>query len=395
MLDRAQAMSEQLVAWRRAIHQHPELSFHEVETARLAAGTLQAMGLDVQTGVGRTGVVARLGGGAGHRAGPTVALRADMDALPVEEETGLPFASQVPGAMHACGHDAHVACLLGAATLLAETPPPHGEVRFLFQPSEETVDQEGHGGAARMIQDGAMRGVDAVMGLHTWPEVPAGQVSLSPGPQMAAAGKFAIEIRGQGGHGAAPQQTVDPVVLAAQAIVTLQTVVSRRLDPVDPGVVTIGTIRGGTQDNIIPERVVLAGTLRSLSREVYDQIVDEIQRALGVVRALGGDFDATFTAGYPVTNNNPALTALVARVAQDLLGKDAVIPARPVMKGEDFALLAADVPGCYMRLGTGFPGQPPRKHHDPHFDVDERALPIGAAILAESALRYLDQEADR
>lgn len=208
---------------------------------------------------------------------------------------------------------------------------------------------------------------------------------------MAAAGKFVVEIRGQGGHGAAPHQTVDPVVLAAQAIVALQTIVSRRLDPVDPGVVTIGTIHGGTQDNIIPKRVVLTGTLRSLSDEVYDQLVREVRRTLEVVRAMGGDFDVTFTVGYPVTSNDPGLTALVTQVARDLLKEDAVIPARPVMKGEDFALLAADVPGCYMRLGTGFPGQPPRKHHDPHFDVDERALPIGAAILAESALRYLDQ----
>jgi amidohydrolase len=236
-----------------------------------------------------------------------------------------------------------------------------------------------------------MDGVDAVAGLHTWPEVPAGQVALSPGPQMAAAGKFRIEIRGQGGHGAAPHQTVDPIVLAAQAIVSIQTVVSRRLDPVDAGVVTIGTIHGGTQDNIIPESVILAGTLRSLSAKVYDQLVREVTQTLEVVRVLGGQFDVTFTPGYPVTRNDPGLTALVTEVAQDLLGEDAVLPARPVMKGEDFSLLAAQVPGCYIRLGTGFPDQPPRKHHDPHFDIDERALPIGAAVLAATALRYLDR----
>lgn len=391
MLDRARAIAEQLVEWRRTIHQHPELSFHEERTARYVADVLQGMGIDVRTGVGGTGVVGRLGGGPEARDRPTIALRADMDALPIREETGLPFASQSLGTMHACGHDAHVACLLGAAALLAETPPPQGEVRFLFQPSEETVDAEGRGGAIRMIDDGAMDGVDAVAGLHTWPEVPVGQVSLSPGPQMAAAGKFRVEIRGQGGHGAAPHQTVDPIVLAAQALVALQTVVSRRLDPLDAGVVTIGTIHGGTQDNIIPESVALTGTLRSLSREVYGQLVREIRQTLEVVRALGGEFDAAFTTGYPVTDNDPGLTALVTQVAQDLLGEDAVIPARPVMKGEDFALLAQQVPGCYMRLGTGFPGEPPRKHHDPHFDLDERALPIGAAILAATALRYLNR----
>ncbi len=391
MLDRALAIAEQLITWRRTIHQHPERSFHEHRTARYVAEALQGMGIDVHTGIGITGVVGRLSSDPGGRDTPTIALRADMDALPIQEETGLPFASQSPGTMHACGHDAHVACLLGAAALLSETPPPSGEVRFLFQPSEETVDAESKGGAVRMIDDGAMDGVDAVAGLHTWPEVLAGQVSLSPGPQMAAAGKFRVEIRGKGGHGAAPHQTVDPIVLAAQAVVALQMVVSRRLDPIDAGVVTIGTVHGGTQDNIIPESVVLTGTLRSLGGEVYDQLVREIRQTLEVVRALGGDFDVTFTTGYPVTNNDPALTALVTQVAQDLLGERAVIPAKPVMKGEDFSLLAAQVPGCYIRLGTGFPGEPPRVHHDPHFDLDERALPIGAAILAATALRYLDR----
>ncbi|HUT19076.1 MAG TPA: M20 family metallopeptidase [Anaerolineae bacterium] len=391
MLDRAQAIAEQLVTWRRTIHQHPERSFREVQTARLVAEALQGMGIDAQTGIGCTGVVGRLGGGPRGRDGPTIALRADMDALPIREETGLPFASQVPGVMHACGHDAHVACLLGAAALLAETPPQRGEVRFLFQPSEETVDQEGKGGAARMVDDGAMHGVEAIVGLHTWPEVPVGQVSLSPGPQMAAAGKFFVEIRGQGGHGAAPHQTVDPIVLAAQAILALQTVVSRRLDPIEAGVVTVGTIHGGTQDNIIPESVTLTGTLRGLSSDVYDQLVREVRHTLGVVRALGGDLHVEFTTGYPVTTNNAQLTALVTQVARDLLGAEAAIPARPVMKGEDFSVLAAHVPGCYMRLGTGLPGEPPRRHHDPRFDIDERALPIGAAILAETALRYLSR----
>jgi amidohydrolase len=384
MLDRARTIAAQLTAWRRHIHQHPETSFQETETARYIADALRSMGIEVQTGVGRTGVVGRLGRGK-----PVIALRADMDALPIQEETGLPFASQTAGAMHACGHDAHVACLLGAAQLLAETPPTRGEVRFLFQPSEETVDAEDMGGAKRMILDGAAEGIDAVVGLHTWPELLVGTVALSPGPQMAAASKFWVDIEGKGGHGAAPQQTVDPIVLSAHAIVALQTVVSRRLDPVDAGVVTIGTIHAGTQDNIIPERASMTGTIRSLRDEVHAQIQREIQRALGVVRAMGGAFSARFSPGYPVTYNDPELTAFVSRIAGEILGDDAVLPAIPVMKGEDFGILAQDAAGCYVRLGVGFPGEPPHTHHDPHFDLDERARPIGAALLAQTALQYL------
>jgi amidohydrolase len=312
-----------------------------------------------------------------------------MDALPIIEETGLSFASQRSGIMHACGHDAHVACLLGAAKLLAEKPPESGEVRFLFQPSEEGVDDGGKGGASRMVDDGAMEGVGAVFGLHIWSEVPAGQIALSAGPQMAAAGKFSVRIQGRGGHGASPHQTVDPIVLAAQAILALQTIVSRRLRPVDAGVVTIGSIHGGTRDNVIPNRVDLLGTLRALKTEIYDQLKAEVTRALGIVRALDGDFEVEFSPNYPVTRNDETMTDLVTQVAVDLLGEEAVIPAEPVMEGEDFSVLATQAPGCYMRLGGGFPGQPHRNRHDPHFDIDETALPIGTAILAETALRYL------
>jgi IAA-amino acid hydrolase len=386
MLDRAQAMADQIVRWRRHVHQHPELSFQEVETARFVARTLQEMGIDVQTGVGKTGVVGVLG-----QVPPVIALRADMDALPVQEETGLPFASQNPGVMHACGHDAHVACLLGAAKLLSETPPRRGGVRFIFQPAEETPDQEGLTGADRMLQDGVLEGVNAVVGLHIWPEVPAGKLSLSPGPQMAAAGKFWATIYGQGGHGASPHNTVDPIVLCAHAILALQSIVSRRLDPIEAGVVTVGTVHGGTRDNIIPGHVDMTGTLRSLKPEVYQQLCDEVVRALGIVRALGGDFEVKFGPSIAVTRNDPALTRFVIQVAEDLLGPDAVVPAEPDMGGEDFGAFAARVPGCYMRLGGGFPGGPLRNHHDARFDFDESALPIGSATLAGVALRYLDR----
>jgi amidohydrolase len=210
---------------------------------------------------------------------------------------------------------------------------------------------------------------------------------------MAAVGLFQARVHGQGGHGALPQHTVDPIVLSAQAILALQTVVSRRLRPTDAGVVTVGTVHGGTQENIIPPYVDLTGTIRSLSNAVYGQIEDEIKRALGVVRALGGDYEVKFARIVDVVDNDAGLTALVRETAVDLLGADAVLPAEPAMTGEDFSALTEHVPGCFMRLGGQFPGQPPRNLHDPHFDVDERALPIGTAIMAEVALRYLAREA--
>jgi amidohydrolase len=281
--------------------------------------------------------------------------------------------------------------LLGAAKLLSETPPGRGEVRFLFQPSEEGPDEEVMSGAERMVEEGAMEGVDAVLGLHIWSEVPAGQVALSPGPQMAAAGRFGARIRGRGGHGASPHNAVDPIVLAAQAILALQTVVSRRMSPLDPCVVTVGSIHGGNRDNIIPEYVDVVGTLRSLQSEVYEQLKGEVARALDVVRALGGEVEVWFSKHYGVTVNDPALAAFVTQVAVDLIGPEAVVPAVPVMEGEDFSALAQEAPGCYLRLGGGFPGQPLRNRHDARFDIDESALPIGAALLAEAALRYVSQ----
>ena len=386
MLDRAQVIADQIVGWRRYVHRHAEPAFEEYETARLVAQALSEMNIPAQTGVGKTGVIGRIGHGS-----PVIALRADMDALPIQEETGLSFASQNPGFMHACGHDAHVACLLGAARLLAASPPPKGQVRLIFQPAEEGPDDEDMSGAMRMAQAGVMDGVDVIVGLHVWPEPSAGQISLSPGPQMASAGKFEARIHGQGGHGAMPHRTVDPIVLAAQAIVALQTIVSRRVDPLDAAVVTVTSIHGGTSHNIIPEHVDLLGTLRALTPEVYHQIEDEIERALGIVRALGGDVQIEFGKSYDAVYNDPALTALVTQVAVGLLGAEAVIPARPTMGGEDFGVLAEGIPGCYMRLGGGFPGQPLRNLHDAHFDIDEAALRIGAAVLAATALRYLSR----
>lgn len=385
MLERARAITQQIITWRRHIHQHPELSFQEVETARFVAQSLAGMGLTVQAGVGKTGVIGRLGSGS-----PVIALRADMDALPICEETGLPFASQNPGVMHACGHDAHVACLLGAARLLADMPPTQGQVVFLFQPSEETVDDQQMSGAMLMVQDGAMEGVQAVIGMHIWPDVPCGCVALSAGPQMASAGKFEARIIGRGGHGASPHRTIDPIVLSAQAILALQTIISRRLDPLESGVVTIGAIHGGTRDNVIPDMVELMGTLRALSDSVYEQIKGEIAQTLRVVELLGGHVEVEFSGAYPVVSNDAQLTDFVRQIAIHIVGAEAVLPARPVMGGEDFSILAQHAPGCYVRLGGQFPGQPARNGHSATFDIDENALPLGAALLAQTALRYLD-----
>jgi len=386
MLERARTLNDRLIAWRRAIHMRPELGFQEVNTAALVARTLQEVGVHVETGVGDTGVVGTLGQGP-----PVVALRADMDALPIQELNDVPYASQVPGVMHACGHDAHVAILLGVAALLAESPPPRGQVRFLFQPSEEGVGEDGKSGAVRMLEDGALEGVDAVFGLHAFPDKPAGTVGVTPGPAFAAADSFHLTVRGRGGHGAYPHRTVDPIVLSAQVITAIQTIVARRLRPLDSGVVTAGSIHGGTKSNIIPSEVKITGTIRSFRPEVRELLFAELERACGVARALGGDFDLHIGEGYPPTVNDAAMAAFVRQVAADLLGAAQVHTPDPEMGAEDFSFFLERVPGCYFRLGTGHPGEPAAGLHNPHFDIDEGALPVGVAVLAEIARRYLQQ----
>jgi amidohydrolase len=387
MLQRAQALRERLVEIRRTIHRQPELGFQEFKTARLVADVLTGLGIRVETEVGLTGVVGHLGEG-----GPAIALRADMDALPIQELNDVPYASQVPGVMHACGHDAHVACLLGAAMLLAETELK-GRVRFLFQPSEEGQDAEGKSGAMRMVEAGVMEGVDAVVSLHTHVDALAGTIGLLPGPMMAAADAFRAAILGQACHGAYPHKGSDAIVLAAQVIMAVQTIVARRIRPLDSAVITVGTIQGGTKTNIVADRVELAGTIRSFRPEIRQQLFDELERACGLARALGGDYELEILPGYPATVNDEALTGFVRQVGVDLLGPDKVGEADAEMGAEDFSFLAAHARGCYFRLGVGFPGQEPRRGHNPYFDVNEEALPVGAAVLAEVARCYLEQNA--
>jgi amidohydrolase len=389
MLTQAQELNDVLVALRRDVHRHPELGFQEQRTGRLIADRLAELGIAVRTGVARTGVVGDLGHG-----GRCIALRADMDALPIQEENEEAYASEVPGVMHACGHDVHVACLLGVAQLLAQESAAGrlpGRVRFLFQPSEENQDGEGLSGGMRMAAEGVMAGVDAVVALHVWTDLPLGTIGVRAGTACAYPDKFQLVIRGQEAHAAFPHRGFDAITLAAQVINALQTVVSRRLDPTRGKVLTVGTIQGGTKENVLAGEVTMTGTLRTFEPDTRQTLFAEVERACGVARALGGDFELTIIPGYIPVVNDPTVTALVRRVGADLLGEDNVREALLEMGGEDFSYLAQEAPGCLFFLGGAAPGEPVRLHHHPRFDVDERCLPLGAALLAEIAVRYLNQ----
>lgn len=375
-------IEDQLTAWRREFHMHPELGFRETRTAARVAEVLGALGYRVRTGVGRTGVVAERG--EGH---PVVAIRADMDALPIQEVNDVPYASQVPGVMHACGHDAHTAIALGVATLLAQEPFP-GTLRFLFQPAEEIGDEEGVSGAPRMVEDGAMESVDAVLALHVDPSIAVGDVAVESGPASAGVDTFYVTVVGRGGHGASPHKVVDPIYIAGHVILALHGIVSRRLHPTDPAVVSVCSIHGGQADNVIPERVEMTGTIRFMTAEVQQQIHAEIERALGVARALGGDYVLKIERGALPMVNDADVAALVRQVAAELLGEAHIVTYRQEMGAEDFGAFSALVPGVMFRLGCRIENDE-REGHSPRFDLDERCLPIGAAILAETALRLL------
>lgn len=387
MLTRAEAMSAELSRLRREIHMHPELGFQEVRTAALVADTLKEIGgIGIRTQVGVTGVVGDLGTGDG----PTIAIRADMDALPVLEKTGLGHASQDAGKMHACGHDAHTAILLGAAHLLKEefaTGKLKGNVRFLFQPAEE-VGGDGVSGAPMMIADGAMDGVDHVIALHVASEIPLGQVGLTRGPVTAAADGFKGWIRGTGGHGAYPHGGTDPVMMMAAVVQAINGIVSRRIDPMKSAVISIGLVQTGTAFNIIPNEVYIGGTIRSFDPEVREQLYVELDRAFSVAKALGGDYTLEIIRGYPAGINDATVTQWMDDVATEYLGAANVDRVTAGMGGEDFAYMQQKAPGTMMMLGAAL-GDMNRPHHTPVFDIDERSFPIGAAILAETVRRYL------
>jgi len=389
LLRRARDFEAELIQLRRDLHRHPELSFREVRTAAIAAERVEALGYEVRRGVGRTGVVAELRNGAG----PVVALRADMDALPIDEENDVDYRSTVPGVMHACGHDAHVAMLVGAARLLAEARMrgelPPGTVRLLFQPSEEASDEEGLSGASRMIDDGAIDGVNAIFGLHIGAHLEAGKLFVRSGPIMAGSDAFAAVVRGMSAHAARPHEGIDAVVLAAHAVLACQNAVARRIPPGAAGVVSIGTIEGGRAENVVADAVALRGTIRYFDDDVREALHAELRRAFDVPRALGGEAELVILPGYPPVVNDPGMCELMTNAAAETLGAEAVAELEPWMGAEDFAFFLRRVPGCFAWLGAAL--DPAREHHHPRFDVDEGALVRGASVLAACALRALGE----
>lgn len=395
MLDKAHAIASEIIRLRRDIHAHPELAFQEVRTAQLVAETLREIGgIDIRTGVGKTGVVGQLGIGDG----PTIGIRADMDALPINEATGLPFASKNPGVMHACGHDAHTAILLGVAHLLKQEFAEgnlRGNVRFLFQPAEEAQDEEGLSGAPRMINDGALDGVDHVIALHVDSGLPVGNITIREGASSAAVDSFRGWITGSGGHGAYPHLGTDPLWMLLPVMQALHGIVARRINPMHPAVVSLGVVRGGTASNVIPAEVYLEGTLRSFDPQVREQLIAEVERAFAVARAVGGDYRLEIERGYPAGHNDAMVSEWISATITDLIGADAIDRSRTGMGAEDFAYMTQKAPGAMFMLGAAVDDGVSRGHHTPIFDIDERALPIGAAILAETARRYLAGEVGR
>lgn len=388
MLVKAQALQDELIRLRRDIHAHPELGFQEFRTAALVADTLQELGIAVQTGVGRTGVIGTIGSGSG----PTIGIRADMDALPIIEKTNTPYISENSGVMHACGHDSHTAMLLGAAHLLKQSlaeEPWHGNVRLIFQPSEEAFDEQGISGATAMIQDGALEGLDAVIALHVISNSPSGEIAFQDGYSLANVDSFEAWIYGDGGHGAYPHQGSDPFFMLSAILPVLFGIPSRRIDPLRPCVISLGEIRGGATSNVIPSQIYLQGTIRSHHPDVREQLWAEIENAFKLSEQMGGRYKFKLIKGYPALFNSAEVNEWMRGVARDLAGETAVVNSEFGMGAEDFAYMAQKAKGAMFMLGAAINDGVVRNHHTDIFDIDERVLPLGAAILAETARRFV------
>ncbi len=386
--DLLKEMEPQMISWRRHFHQYPELSFQEEKTPAMIAEILTEIGLDeVRTGVGSRGVVGVLRGG---QPGRTVALRADFDALPIQDQKDVPYKSKVPGVMHACGHDAHTSGLLGLAAVLAKHRDQiKGNIVFIFQHAEE----ENPGGAKAMVEDGALDGVDAIFGAHLWSMAPVGKVWISPGPIMANTDDFIIEVKGKGGHGAVPQETIDSIVIGSQIVTSLQTIASRNVSPLDNVVVTVGTFHAGDNFNVIADTCRMTGTVRSFLPEIRDLAEKRLKEiAQGVAAMMGGSAAVQYDRGYPAVINSEQEAEIVRQAACAVLGDEHVEKMKPIMGGEDFSYYLQKVPGAFVFIGAGNPEKGAEyPHHHPRFDIDEASMLVSAEVLGRSALAFLHE----
>lgn len=382
----AEELFEYTRSLRRDFHMHPELGFQEIRTSGIVAEELGNLGIDVTTGIGKTGVVGLI---KFNQPGPTALLRFDMDALPIQEETSAPYASQNPGIMHACGHDGHTAIGLTVAKLLLsnqENLP--GTVKLVFQPAEE-----GLGGAQAMVADGVLENPkpDFSLALHLWNDKPYGWIGITDGPAMAASETFTLHIKGKGGHGASPHITIDPVLTAAQVITALQSIVSRNVDPMKTAVISATSIRGGEAFNVIPQEVTVKGTIRTFDPGVRSIVLDRLNQVVtGVVEAMGCQVDITTKSVTPAVINDPVITQNVLKTATSYFGDYTIDRTEKTMGSEDMAFMMDDIPGCYIFIGSNNPEKGlDAPHHNPRFDVDERALPLGAALITSAVTNLL------
>ncbi|MGN1400098.1 MAG: M20 family metallopeptidase [Bacillus sp. (in: firmicutes)] len=383
IMRRLEEIYPEMVRIRREFHQFPELSFQEVETPRKIAAYLTDWGIDVRSSVGGRGVVGLIKGG---HPGKTVALRADFDALPIQDEKDTPYRSKVDGIMHACGHDAHTAIVLAVAKALSENKQHlHGNVVLIHQFGEEVAP----GGAKPMIEDGCLEGVDAVFGTHVWSGVPSGDILYRSGPLMAGGGVFDIEITGSGGHGSYPQDTIDPIMIGTAVVQQLQQIISLRKNPLNPAVLTVTTFHAGQGYDVIPHTATITGSVRTFDDGLLDQIIEQMNRVIGgVTQSAGGTYTFEFTKGYPAVVNHPEETELLVNSALKVAAPSQVKEMDPVMAGEDFAYYLKEVPGCFFFTGSGTDTINYPNHH-PKFDIDEQSMLQAAKVLATVTLDYL------
>lgn len=383
MLENARILQTKIQSLRRKIHMNPELAYREYHTSSLIRSELEAHGIHIDRTVAGTGIVGDIGA-----EGPTIVLRADMDALPIQEESTAVYASTKEGIMHACGHDAHVACLLGAAQIIAGMKFP-GRVRLVFQPSEETVDEEGKSGAVRMVENGVLDGVGAIIAMHVDASAAPGTILIDEGPVAASMDEFELTVNGVGCHGAYPHRGIDPIYISSQILSYLYGIVPRYIDPVQKALISIGKVRAGHAANIIPSQVEIRGTIRTFSDEVRRKIIHKMENTSKIVEGLGGTCHLRFIDSVPMIVNDTGVVHLIKEVIKEMLGESALKTMKPEMGSEDFGVYLKTTPGAIFHLGVALKDKSRRIHHNSKFDIDDTILYTGSAILAGCALKWL------